>query len=234
MSVLSKSKNLYDGLGHYQDFLKNILKDIKPSCFFACLTLMGTISLPQIGYANPMMLGIELSPAVCRLQPNHMKMRQCIEGNSFTVNYFHTGEQAKCNSQQTVSIPPLQEKVVAKIVPDPAIRQQLWQNYGICSGMSQANYFRSITNLSSNLRLPRELTDGSSYRITSHKLSQQIASLNTGLKPQYIHLMCQNNRKNQAMLTQINICYDNAGRFTQCQTQASTCPTQLHIQGFYQ
>lgn len=199
-------------------------------------SLLGLFALT--GFSSPaqagLTLGMELSPAVCSIFPNYNRLRQCIDGTPVTVNYFDTGSRGNCTLSSSYRLPPLQENIVARFIPDAYVRQQMWQNYGKCSGMSAPNYFRSITNLASNLRLPSELSNGGSYRVNHGKLLQQISRVNTGLVPQGIRLYCQMNRRSQMVLTHVNVCYAGNGRFAQCaNVKPTTCPNDFNIQGKY-
>lgn len=192
--------------------------------------LMGLSSPAQAGLT----LGVEMSPAVCGIYPNYNRLRQCMDGTPITVNYFHTGNQGNCNGASNFHLPPLQENIVAKFIPDAYVRQQMWKNYGRCSGMSAPNYFRSINNLASSLRLPNELINSNSYRVNHGRFLQQIAGSNAGLSSQGIRLYCQMNRRNQMVLTHVNVCYANNGRFAQCgNVKPTTCPNDFTIQGKY-
>ncbi|MBR7540082.1 hypothetical protein KC221_28265, partial [Mycobacterium tuberculosis] len=51
-----------------------------------CLAVMGTIATPA-AHADSV-LGVELSPAICKLNPYMGNLRQCIEGNPMTVNFY--------------------------------------------------------------------------------------------------------------------------------------------------
>lgn len=199
-------------------------------------SLVGLVAF--LGLSSPaqagLTLGVEMSPAVCSIYPNYNRLRQCIDGTSVTVNYFDTGNRGNCNGSSSYRLPPLQENVVAKFIPDAYVRQQMWKNYGRCSGMSAPNYFRSITNLASSLRLPNELINSNSYRVNHGRFLQQIAGSNAGLSSQGIRLYCQMNRRNQMVLTHVNVCYSDSGRFAQCgNVKPTTCPNDFNIQGKY-
>ena len=194
-----------------------------------CLAVMGTIATPA-AHADSV-LGVELSPAVCKLNPYMGNLRQCIEGNPMTVNFYRVANQSCSNSRYSMS--PLQEKITSKVIPDGNIRKNIWQQYGRCSGLSTPNYFRTINSLASQLKLPKELSSGRSYRFASSGLSRQLLSLNPGMKPNSFNFFCQKNSAGQSVLTYINVCYDNNGRFAQCATRSYACPSQFLIDGNY-
>lgn len=194
-----------------------------------CLAVMGTIATPA-AHADSV-LGVELSPAVCKLNPYMGNLRQCIEGNPMTVNFYRVANQSCSNSRYSMS--PLQEKITSKVIPDGNIRKNIWQQYGRCSGLSTPNYFRTINSLASQLKLPKELSSGRSYRFASSGFSRQLLSLNPGMKPNSFNFFCQKNSAGQSVLTYLNVCYDNNGRFAQCATRSYTCPSQFLIDGNY-
>ena len=195
----------------------------------SCLAVMGTIATPA-AHADSV-LGVELSPAVCKLNPYMGNLRQCIEGNPMTVNFYRVANQSCSNSRYSMS--PLQEKITSKVIPDGNIRKNIWQQYGRCSGLSTPNYFRTINSLASQLKLPKELSSGRSYRFASSGFSRQLLSLNPGMKPNSFNFFCQKNSAGQSVLTYINVCYDNNGRFAQCATRSYACPSQFLIDGNY-
>ncbi|WP_248789055.1 hypothetical protein, partial [Escherichia coli] len=79
-----------------------------------CLAVMGTIATPA-AHADSV-LGVELSPAICKLNPYMGNLRQCIEGNPMTVNFYRVANQSCSNSRYSMS--PLQEKITSKVIPD--------------------------------------------------------------------------------------------------------------------
>lgn len=194
-----------------------------------CLAVMGALATPA-AHADSV-LGVELSPAVCKLNPYMGNLRQCIEGNPMTVNFYRVANQSCSNSHYSMS--PLQEKITSKVIPDGNIRKNIWQQYGRCSGLSTPNYFRTINSLASQLKLPKELSSGRSYRLTASGFSHQLLSLNPGMKPNSFNFFCQKNSAGQSVLTYINVCYDNNGHFAQCATRSYTCPSQFLIDGNY-
>lgn len=201
----------------------------KSAKFSGCLAVMGALATPA-AHADSV-LGVEFSPAVCKLNPYMGNLRQCIEGNPMTVNFYRVANQSCSNSRYSMS--PLQENLTSKVIPDGNIRKNIWQQYGRCSGLSTSNYFRTITSLASQLKLPKELSSGRSYRFASSGLSRQLLSLNPGMKPNSFNFFCQKNSAGQSVLTYINVCYDNNGRFAQCATRSYTCPSQFLIDGNY-
>lgn len=188
-------------------------------------------SLPNIAHAE-MVLSVELSPTVCRFHPNYASLRQCRDRYPLTVNFFDFGTRGQCSNQIRLNLTPLQEKAITKIVPDPYMRQQLWQDYGVCSGQTGSNYFRTISNLYTRLNLPYELQNGNSYRVNRSRFIQQIATQNPGMPHSAIRLYCQSTPNQLATLTQVTICYNQTGNYTSCSTpRLSNCPRIFSMAG---
>lgn len=204
-----------------------VFRPVVSSIFLSTVIL--STALPSTTHAE-IVLGIELSPITCRLHPNYASLRQCSEGLPLVVNFFDTSFRGQCSPQIKLNLSPLQEKVVTKVIPDPYMRQQLWQDYGVCSGQSSSNYFRSITNLYSTLRLPPELSNGSNLRVSHPQFLKQMAGNNAGMSIGSVRLYCQSKTSKPAILTHMAICYNNNGKFTQCNTpRPSNCPQIFFI-----
>lgn len=194
--------------------------------------VVGSLSLQSTSAQADITLGIEMSPAVCSLYPSYVKLRQCVAGNPMSVNFLKITNK-KCTNAR-YSMTPLQESLASKLIPDVSMRQQVWQNYGRCSGMNTSNYFRKISQLSSQLKLPKELSNGKNYQVHQKSLIKQIVQLNAGLQPKSISLFCQVNDKRQSVLTYINICYNDDETFGQCTYVLPSCPSKFMIDGSYQ
>jgi ribonuclease T2 len=98
---------------------------------------------PSRGY----ILHVQMTPAVCALDPNRKKQRKCLEGYALTVaGLVPEGRYTGCETTSSAILPPLQAKVVARIIPDEVSRIQLWHSVGDCMSMSAVQYFRTIIN----------------------------------------------------------------------------------------
>lgn len=228
LQVLASKHRVFANNTHDRFSSQAYLK-LSTKLFSSCVTVVGLLAV-QSAHADSV-LGVELSPAICKLNPYMGNLRQCIEGNPMSVNFYHVNNQACGNGRYSMT--PLQENIITKVIPDGTIRKSIWQQYGRCSGMTPSNYFRQITSLASQLRLPKELSSGRNYRFAANGFRSQLLSLNPGMRPNSFNLFCQKNSAGQAVLTYINVCYDNNGRFGQCATRSNSCPSQFLIDGNY-
>jgi ribonuclease T2 len=175
-------------------------------------------------------LMIEMTPALCSMQPTRARMRQCLEGYSLTVSGLDMGYGARCGRGSEPRLTPLQLKVVNRIMPDTTVRSQAWQRYGACSPLSASSYFRQITNYAGGLKLPNELNTGNSYTVSKSRFISQMTRLNSGMSSNSVDLICQEGSRRQSILTDIHVCYEGSS-FGTCQNVVDNCGSQFIISG---
>ncbi len=175
-------------------------------------------------------LMIEMTPALCSLQPTRARMRQCLEGYSLTVSGLDMGYGERCGRGAEPRLTPLQLKVVNRIMPDTTVRSQVWQHYGACSPLSASNYFRQITNYASALKLPNELNTGNSYTVSKSRFIGQMTRLNSGMPASSIDLICQAGSRRQTILTDVHVCYEG-NEFGSCNEVVDNCGKKFIISG---
>ncbi len=172
--------------------------------------------------AKNSVLSIDLVPALCQLDNNYRRYRQCADGKSVATRSLMIINNRSCHSQSIPKLSPVQAKMVDKFIPDRNIQKQSWQKYGACSRLSASQYFRQVIQKSSHLRLPKEITDGQTHSITTTQLISKFITSNQGLKANDIRLRCQrghHNKGNQGklFLTEIQVCYQQ-NHFHHCAT----------------
>ncbi len=205
-------------------------------CFLGCSSLLMSVethaatSTNLIGYV----LRVELTPAICALDKNKQKQRQCLEGYALTIGgLLPETAQHDCETNSTVRLSPIQSKVVARIMPNETARVQLWEDVGGCLPMSASQYFRTIIGFAEKLKIPAELTDGVSRNMQQTTLKQEFIKLNSTLKPSAMRLNCQVGN-GKTLLTEIQICYQPNGLYKQCSSAVvSNCPNEISILGSY-
>ena len=175
-------------------------------------------------------LMIEMTPALCSMQPTRARMRQCLEGYSLTVSGLDMGYGERCGRGSEPRLTPLQLKVVNRIMPDTTVRSQTWQRYGACSPLSASSYFRQITNYAGALKLPNELNTGNSYTVAKSRFISQMTRLNGGMSSSSIDLICQEGNRRQSILTDIHVCYEGSD-FGSCHNPIDSCGSRFIISG---
>lgn len=193
-------------------------------------TISTSVNAASVTQSGQRVLMIEMTPALCKLQPTRARMRQCLEGYSLTVSGLNLGYGASCGSSSEPRLTPLQLKVVNRIMPDTTVRNQTWQHYGACGPISANSYFRLITNYAGDLKLPSELTTGNSYTVSKSRFLRQTTRLNKGMRSSNIDLICQEGSRRQSILTDIHICYTGSS-FSKCSNPINTCGGNFIISG---
>nr|WP_289055085.1 hypothetical protein [uncultured Psychrobacter sp.] len=200
----------------------------------ALIMLQGVMLLPAHAASTvktgQRVLMIEMTPALCSIQPTRARMRQCLEGYSLTVSGLDMGYGERCGVGSEPRLTPLQLKVVNRIMPDTTVRSQAWQRYGACSPLSAASYFRQITNYAGALKLPNELHTGNSYTVSKARFISQMTRLNSGMSASGIDLICQAGNRRQSILTDIHVCYDGSN-FGKCYQVVNNCGNKFIISG---
>ena len=209
-------------------------KGYKAVSIATLLLLQGLSAIPaqaaNASKAGQRVLMIEMTPALCNLQPTRSRMRQCLEGYSLTVSGLDMGYGERCGRGSEPRLTPLQLKVVNRIMPDTTVRTQAWQRYGACSPLSASNYFRQITNYAGALKLPNELNTGNSYTVLKSRFIGQMTSLNKGMSPASVDLVCQAGTQRQVVLTDVHICYEG-NEFANCHNVVDNCGSKFVISG---
>jgi len=200
----------------------------------ALLILQGIVLIPahaaSTTKSGQRVLMIEMTPALCSLQPTRARMRQCLEGYSLTVAGLDMGYGERCGRGSEPRLTPLQLKVVNRIMPDTTVRSQVWQRFGVCSPLSASSYFRQITNYAGALKLPNELNTGNSYTVSKSRFLSQMTRLNKGMSSASVDLICQAGSRKQSILTEIDVCYDGAD-FGRCHNMVDSCGSKFIISG---
>lgn len=190
-------------------------------------------------HASPAPVGyvmeIQLVPAACSLDPQRNKKRKCLEGYSLNVLglYPEVAAQRNCTSHTVLNLPPIQAKVVARVMPDENARKQLWQGVGGCVPMPANQYFRMMINYAEKLKIPDELTSQETRVMQAAVLRSRMLRLNPGLPTQGFEFSCQQNKTN-SILTEIKICYQNNGHYKACPKNVqNNCPATFTIKGSF-
>lgn len=201
-------------------------------CAWGLLSMMSSSS-----YAAPSAydLKVELSPAVCLLDPSQQKQRKCLEGYSFVILGLFPDTTHNCVTATSAQLPPLQAQAISRVMPNEYVRQQVWTQVGGCESGNASQYFRKIVNFSQKLKIPNEVRSSKTYQASYHHIENRLIQVNQQLPKEAIRLICQTQRK-QTFLTQIHVCYKSNGQYKACTASVPAqqiCPSSFMIQGTY-
>ena len=227
MNVISVNQFSLDKLD------KNVF--LRFGCVGILLLLLGwtqqLYAAPPKGY----ILHIELSPAVCKIDPLQKRTRQCLEGYSLTVlGLFPEGvEINNCETSSSATLSPVQRRVVMRLIPDEAAQARLWRSVGGCVSMNASQYFRKLVTYAEQLKVPPEVTSLTTIKVSRSKLENRFYQMNSGLNQSSLKLTCAGSGR-AAVLTDVKICYRTNGQYQACHIQHTTnCPSNMLIQGSY-
>lgn len=185
-------------------------------------------------YVQGYVMQVQMTPAVCSLDSSKQKQRKCLEGYSLTITgLFPEVSQRNCISNASAKLSPLQDKVVARVMPDENARLRLWYDVGGCTGTNASQYFRDIINKAEKLKIPADLTGVENKSVQLNSLKSQFLKLNPTMLKDSIRFNCQAMNTN-TLLTGIQICYKVNGQYKQCSNQVvGNCPNTFNIKGSY-
>ena len=188
-------------------------------------------------YANPkgFILDIELSPAICKIDPKQKRTRQCLEGYSLAVAGLYPIKHTKpCETSSFLTLTPVQKRVLMRIMPDENIQVRLWRSIGGCIGMNAHQYFRLMVNYAERLNIAEEFSTPTTLRVNREWLEKRFIQQNTGMTEQSFKFSCKSLDSKTKVLTNLKVCYEANGRYTSCGfDDKNSCPTQFVIQGSY-
>lgn len=204
-------------------------------CLAIATSLWG-LGSPSTAHANEhgYVMDIQMVPAICALDPLKTRKRKCLEGYSLNIAGLYPLKIEKdCRTATSADLPPLQARVVAKVMPDQTARVQLWHAYGGCFNMNASQYFRLIINLAGRLNVPLELS-AADTKLTQHQaLRTQFLRLNKTLTPQAFYFSCHR-LGSQSFLSSVKMCYSKNGSYQNCPKQMQTsCPQNFLIKGSF-
>lgn len=179
-------------------------------------------------------MDVQMVPAICSLHADFSKKRKCLEGYSLNISgLFPERATGDCTTTSSAKLPPLQAKVVARVMPDENSRNLLWRNIGGCMPMNATQYFRNIINYADKLKVPEELTGQENIVMPLDTLKAKFLKINTGLPSDGVKFNCQKVAQG-SLLTSIKICYYSNGKYKRCPSNViNTCAKNVLIKGTY-
>ncbi|TXH04039.1 MAG: ribonuclease T(2) [Nevskiaceae bacterium] len=98
------------------------------------------------------------------------------------------------------------------LMPSAKLIQHEWRTHGICSGMSQNDYFLTIERAYRNIGIPETYRDPTRYLSTSAQdIRRRFMEANRGLRAEDISLQCAGR-----YLKEVRLCFDRDFRFRAC------------------
>ncbi len=183
-------------------------------------------------------LYINLPPASCSVGNQKSHLPQCKDRLQITVTNMRpqaSEPSAACQppADSGEALPPMQERIVSRVMPDTAARNNAWLNNGACHGISKQDYFRNISSKMARFKTPNLFKTPVEQIVSQSEVINQITAINEGLNAQSLVLVCAQSAKfSQPILTDVRLCYDDRGNYNNCPSSLrSNCPAIISVIG---
>ena len=162
-------------------------------------------------------LALSWSPSWCEANDRDGRTRQCDEDRDFRFivhglwPQFERGYPEFCEKAER-DVPRRFEDALLPIMPSRGLIQRQWDKHGACSGLRQAEYFRTLAHAWRSIRIPQKLEAMTrDDRISANEVEGLFSSANAGLDGDAIAVSCRDGR-----MTEVRICMSKDLGFRSC------------------
>jgi ribonuclease T2 len=210
-------------------FFANPVCAILASCKIALFLLITNFGPAGAAYAKgPVpgqfdyyVLALSWSPSYCVGEAGQNDDQQCAPGRRFAFvvhglwPQYAKGWPEYCKTRESW-IPQDLIDGVMDAMPSKKLIIHEWKKHGSCSGLSQAEYFRTVELMFGAVRIPaRYLSPLAPVTVTPEQLVADFVKSNKALTADMLSVQC-GNATGQARLSELRICVNKAGSFTSC------------------
>ncbi len=214
-------------------------RSLMPTCV-VLLATVGSAALAELpAEAVRLSMRVNLAAAQCATMPELRRFRQCQEGFTLTISGLRLDDARgkpleNCTARDNAPPPPLQQRILERVMPDHLLRNNYWNRYGACIGLSQQRYYRKITQNAARLRVPSEFSTDRPVLVDQNQVLGKFAELNPGLPSGTVQLHCASvNNLPAPVLMHARVCYAANGAYAPCVGPGLTplCPARFVIFG---
>lgn len=166
-------------------------------------------------------LALSWSPTYCQSDAGRRDRQQCGRDRrfSFVVHglwpQYDKGWPERCRTRDNW----VSKKTIRRmldIMPSKRLIIHEWKKHGVCSGLTQADYFSLTRTLFSSIKIPaRYITPNRHVTVTPEQLKLDFIKTNRWLDPRGIAVQC-GNRTGRANLREVRLCFTRKGRPRRC------------------
>jgi ribonuclease T2 len=190
---------------------------------------------PPRAHAEPVdhyVLALSWSPSFCAGPNAEEETMQCGRSAPFAFvvhglwPQYRRGWPEYCPARERW-VPERMISAMLPLMPSRRLVIHQWRKHGTCSGLSMANYFALIRQLSAKVGIPvRYRAPADAVTAPPAAIISAFIAANPGLEPSMIGLACRPSGRTPA-LTEIRICFSPAGEFTHCSSRSrSDCQAE--------
>lgn len=172
-------------------------------------------------------LSLSWSPSWCATHPEGKKTAQCDPDRNFGFIVHglwpqnESGYPQFCPTREPDRIPDRLGRQYLDIIPSMGLIGHEWRKHGVCSGLDQASYFRTLRAAFDKINIPPALSNLDKGRLADPALLEKaFVAANPGMQPTGIAVSCSAHK-----LQEIRICLTKALGFRDCpEVDADACP----------
>ena len=168
-------------------------------------------------------LALSWSHSYCAGEAGQNDHQQCAPGRRFAFvvhglwPQYAKGWPEYCKTRESWIPQDLIDDVM-DVMPSKKLIIHEWKKHGTCSGLSQAEYFRTVELIFGAMRIPaRYLSPKDPITIAPEQLVTDFVKSNKALTADMLSVQC-GNATGQARLSELRVCVNKAGSFIACGT----------------
>jgi ribonuclease T2 len=172
-------------------------------------------------------LSLSWSPSWCATHPDSQKSQQCDPDRNYGFIVHGLWPQNEhgypefCPSRESDRVPSNLGRRYFDLIPSMGLIGHEWRKHGVCSGLSQADYFALLRQAYGKIRIPPSLANLQKGGSASPDMIEKaFLATNPGLAPTGIAVACSDR-----MLSEIRICLNKDLSFRDChEVDQQACP----------
>ena len=162
-------------------------------------------------------LSLTWSPSYCEAEGGARNDAQCETGrrNGFLVHglwpQYERGYPEDCPTRLTPDSAEI--RAVADLMPAPGLVRHEWRKHGSCSGLSPADYLKTVRAAREAVRIPAAFRRLDNYVMVSPaEVEAAFVAANPGLRPGGVAVVCDGRR-----LREVRVCLTRGLGFRACE-----------------
>jgi ribonuclease T2 len=170
------------------------------------------------------LLSLSWSPTYCAQEGEPSDAQCALPDPDFIVHglwpQHESGYPEYCDSDESNWVARETIDAVRDIMPSGGLVGHQWRKHGMCSGLSDADYFSLVRHAYGSVVIPESLDRPEiDRRLSPDDIEDAFAAANEGLEPDHMSVQCRD-----GAFTEIRICMTKDLQFRRCEeVDAETC-----------
>jgi ribonuclease T2 len=166
-------------------------------------------------------LALSWSPTYCAGNAGQHDNQQCAPGRgyAFVIHglwpQYQAGWPQNCRTNESW-VEQSNIDAMLPVMPSKKLIIHEWKKHGVCSGLSQVEYFAFARKLFESVKVPaRYLSPTADVLTTPEQLVLDFIKTNKYITAENLSVQCGNSQ-DRARLSELRICFDKSGSLTHC------------------